>query len=524
MHGAGIWDGGEPRRLASRGPVSEGTKVVTDEARSEWRARLRSLPPIFWVIVAVGIGLRIYAFDAYSAHHPDEIIQYLEQAHRRVFGYGIVPWEFRYVMRSWLIPLAVTGPMQLGEWLQPGGTLYLILPRALVAALNFSPVIAAWFIGARTSRQHAIVAMAVTALWVESVMFSVHTLSESMAVASFMPAAALLRPEARLRSIVAAGFLMALAGLLRFQYAPAIAVYAMFAAGRDARLWKGLVIGGLPVLAGGAAIDLAMGLVPYQWVWTNFRLNVTEARMLEHGGLSAWTYVNKAWAHMKFAAPLILILSLFAGRAYRPLLIAAAFNIGFHQLIGHREYRYLWLSLQILLVLAAIGSVNVAGKSIAGRHLARPGSTAVTAALLLLWGSASLALTATKMYRGKWRENGDPARLGAMAGRDPTVCGLAVPMRQFTEFGYVLVHRPIPIYLLDARLAPTLARPGEAAAAFNAMIVPANVTPPPGYGARIGCGGRPSKQVCLYRRPGGCAPNAASAGREYQRVLLSLDR
>ncbi|MCY7338339.1 MAG: hypothetical protein LH465_00025, partial [Sphingomonas bacterium] len=372
--------------------------MAAGEAQSGWREHLRALPPIFWSIVAVGIALRITAFDAYSAHHPDEIIQYLEQAHRRVFGYGIVPWEFRYMMRSWLIPLAVTGPMQLGEWLQPGGTLYLILPRALVAALNFSPVIAAWFLGARISRRHAIVAMAVTAVWVESVMFSVQTLSESMAVASFMPAAALLRPEARMRSIVAAGFLMALAGLLRFQYAPAIAVYALFAAGRDARLWKGLVIGGLPVLIGGAAIDLAMGLVPYQWVWTNLRLNVAEARMLEHGGLSIWTYVHEAWRHLKFAAPLILIGSLFAGRAYRPLLIAAAFNIAFHQLIGHREYRYLWLSLQILLVLAAIGSVNLAGMAIARRRLARPSATAVTAGLLLLCGGASLALAATNMY------------------------------------------------------------------------------------------------------------------------------
>lgn len=488
------------------------------------REYLRALPPIFWVIVAVGIALRMIAFDAYSAHHPDEIIQYLEQAHRRLFGYGIVPWEFRYMMRSWLIPLAVTGPMQLGEWLQPGGTLYLILPRALVAALNFSAVIAAWFLGARISRQHAIVAMAVTAMWVESVMFSVQTLSESMAVAAFMPAAALLGSDARMRSIVAAGFLMALAGLLRFQYAPAIAVFALFAAGRDVRLWKGLIIGGLPVVIGGAAIDLAMGLAPYQWIWTNLRLNVAEARMLEHGGLSQWTYVNEVWRHLKFAAPLILVASLFAGRAYRPLLIAAAFNIGFHQLIGHREYRYLWLSLQILLVLAAIGSVNLAGLALAWRRRPVPSMTAVTAGVLMLWAGASLALAATNMYRHKWRENGDPARLGAAAGRDPAVCGLAVPMRQFTEFGYVLVHRPIPIYLLDARQPPTLAQPGDAGTAFNAMILPLDVPPPPGYGAAIGCGGRPSKAVCLYRRAGGCAPNAASAGREYQRVLRSLDR
>ncbi len=144
--------------------------AVGGNGSSAWRAQL---PPIFWLILIAGAVLRVAAFDPYSAHHPDETIQYLEQAHRLVFGHGVVPWEFRYDIRSWLIPLALAGPMQLGEWLSPGGTLYLTLPRALVALANLVPIVAAWFLGARSSRQHAIAAMAVAALWVECVLFSV---------------------------------------------------------------------------------------------------------------------------------------------------------------------------------------------------------------------------------------------------------------------------------------------------------------------------------------------------------------
>ena len=83
-----------------------------------------------------------------------------------MFDYGVVP-EFREFIRSWLIPLMLVPPMQVGEWLDPGGQLYLVLPRAMIAALNFAPVFAAWVIGRRISVQHAIVGMAVVAVWVD---------------------------------------------------------------------------------------------------------------------------------------------------------------------------------------------------------------------------------------------------------------------------------------------------------------------------------------------------------------------
>ena len=91
-------------------------------------------PPL--VLGADGAGGRAQDFGvhSYATHHPDETIQYLEQAHRIVFGYGVVPWEFRYFIRSWLIPLLLVPPMALGEAINPGGTLYLILPRAMVVA------------------------------------------------------------------------------------------------------------------------------------------------------------------------------------------------------------------------------------------------------------------------------------------------------------------------------------------------------------------------------------------------------
>ena len=480
-------------------------------------ARWRGLPSIFWLILLAALLARAAAFSLYGTHHPDEAFQYLEQAHRLVFDYGLVPWEYRFHIRSWLIPLLLAGPMALGEALQPGGTLYLWLPRLFVAAINLTPVIAAWFLGARSSPRHAIVAMVVAALWVESVLFSVQTLSESLSVACFLAGAALLGPGPSQRRIGAAGAMFALAGLLRYQFGVAIAVFAILSAGRDWRVWRGLILGALPVVVGGALIDLAMGLTPYEWIVNGYREVVTRGRMTSIGGaVDSWVYPRAALIYWGPLALLILFLPFFAGRRYAPLLIAAWVNVAVHQLIGHKEWRYLWLSVEIFLILAAIGSVNLAARIVAGRD------RAVLVGLVAAWVAAS-GLIALRPAFGDWRTNGEASALGARAGRMNEVCGLSVPKYQNTEFGYHVVHRRIPLYLHDVDASKRSDIAG-ASSAFNAVMVPEGGAVPAGYDRKIDCGGRGADRVCLYLRAGGCAPNATSAGREHQALLVRSDR
>ena len=476
-------------------------------------------PYWFWGLLGIAVVLRFAAFNTYAAHHQDETIQYLEQAHRIVFGYGAVPWEFDHFIRSWLIPLMLVPPMALGEAIDPGGTLYLVLPRAMIAVLNFTPVVAAWFIGARISRQHAVVAMAVTAIWVECVLFSVQLLSESLAVACFMAAVALLHKQARMRSIVAAGALMAIAGLMRFQFGPAIAVYAIIVAGKDKRLWKGLLAGGIPVVIGGGLLDLAMGLTPYVWIWTNYRMNIAEGRMREIGGVSHVTYafaLLKFWKPAMFVIPFLVVM---VWRQHRALLIAAVVNIAVHQLVPHKEYRYIWPSIQILLLIAAFGSVELLRSSLFGRKLADPGGVKATVAIIAAWAAMSLGLALTETYRLGWRASGEPSRLAAQAMRDPAVCGLAVPREPYTWFGYSLLHAPKPLFLIPSRGSPSLGQPGTTAPADNALLVFAADPPPGGAWVPGACRGGVRDRACLYRRPGGCRIDPANRKYLYQQTL-----
>jgi hypothetical protein len=49
-------------------------------------------------IVLLAMAFRVVlAVVSDNVNHPDEVFQILEQSHRVVFGYGMVPWEFRYL-------------------------------------------------------------------------------------------------------------------------------------------------------------------------------------------------------------------------------------------------------------------------------------------------------------------------------------------------------------------------------------------------------------------------------------------
>ena len=477
----------------------------------------------FLGLLALAILLRFLAFNAYSAHVPDEIIQYLEQAHRLVFGYGVVPWEFREFIRSWLIPLMLVPPMQLGAWLNPGGELYLVLPRATIAALNFAPVIAAWAIGRRISLQHSLVGMAVVALWVESVGFSVQTLSESLAVAAFMTAAALLHCKAKMPAIIAAGALLALAGLFRFQFGPAMLVFGAMMAGKDWRIWKGLMLGALPVVVAGSLIDLAMGLTPYEWIYTNYRLNIAEGKMQQIAGvgdpLKYVRYLMESWQWALLVIPFLLL----AGwRNHKALMAAAVVNLILHQLIDHKEYRYIWLSMQIFLMLAAFGSVDLLKLSVQGKRLANPAGNAATAALVAGWGLVSLLLALTAVHRDAFRTDNDAARAARAAIHDPNTCGLAVPRRRYWQFGYVLLHVDKPVFLIGTDGPVTRWHPGRAATGFNAMLTYPTDPQPPAPWTKKSCSGQalPFERTCLYVRAGGCQLDERNRFYLFQETLL----
>ena len=120
--------------------------------------------PLAWLML-IGAVLRVWAALTPGFHHPDAIYQYLEPAHRLLTGEGVITWEWRTGIRSWMLPALLAIPLGIGEAIDPNGLLPMILPRFATAAASLGIIWAAWDIGRRHSATTGVLAGVVAATW-----------------------------------------------------------------------------------------------------------------------------------------------------------------------------------------------------------------------------------------------------------------------------------------------------------------------------------------------------------------------
>jgi hypothetical protein len=99
--------------------------------------RFTSTHEVF-LVLAVGAALKGWlAWTRQGIVWPDEIYQSLEQAHRLVFGYGFVPWEFQDGARSWLFPGTLAAVLEVGKWVGAGdGRAPVLLAKTTMVAIE----------------------------------------------------------------------------------------------------------------------------------------------------------------------------------------------------------------------------------------------------------------------------------------------------------------------------------------------------------------------------------------------------
>jgi hypothetical protein len=77
----------------------------------------------------------------------DEIFQVSEQAHRLVYGSGLVPWEFQLGMRSWLLPGVIAALIELARIAGGGPDYYIPLIASSFAPLAAAPMVCVFLWG-----------------------------------------------------------------------------------------------------------------------------------------------------------------------------------------------------------------------------------------------------------------------------------------------------------------------------------------------------------------------------------------
>jgi phosphatidylinositol glycan class B len=470
--------------------------------------QLRPLVAILLLAAAFRLPLSFWP----NFHHPDEIFQYLEPAWRLLGHDSVVSWEWRYGMRGWLLPTVMAGPVAIGDWIAPGGLGAFVLPRVLVAVASLSIVASAWAFGARISRAHSILAGFVAAIWFEFVYFAPHTLSEPIATAAIFPAALLLTRDApSRRDLAGGGALLALAFLFRFQYAPAITVLVLATCWRNWERLQPLALGGAAILAVGGVVDAAHGAMPFGWLAANIEQNLLQDRASEFGVTPAITYIAWLWERWSIV---VLPMSFLILRGYRhapTLFWVAVTDIAFHSLIAHKEPRFVFLSMSMLVIVAALGSADWV--SLRNKFASRRWAGLAIASG---WIGASAALAAIGPWPELWMRGIGAAKLASKLKSDRQMCGLAlydVPYFQLPGRDRLAGNTPLFVFSSkDPFAGARLSNVAQAAStAFNRILAnrSAQRELPADFAARD-CASVGGAQVCIFARDEKCNSGAAA--------------
>jgi len=462
-----------------------------------------------WWLLALGLFLRIALFWLHpSIYWADEIFQTQEPAHRLAFGIGAVTWEFRLGARSWVLPFLIAGIMKATAWLHAGSWGYVFSLAVLSSLLSLTAI---WFSFVWCRRyfgmRYALLAAFSTTVWFELVHLAPRTLIEVIAGNLFLPAIYLGSVERDQKTpnkwrLLLLGVLLGLTVCLRIQFAPVVLLIALWILSRDPKARCA------PLCLGAFAIILVFGVAdaltwshPFYSYYSYIRENIYHHRAASFSVLPWYYYLGSVFVH---TGPLPIFAVIAARRS--PILGWACLAVLIpHSFIAHKEFRYIYPVLPLLLTLSAVGllqSIDFLQQKTVWRPSSRTVLVGAAACVLLCslllasryprWGKASGALEA---FRG--------------LSQDTQACGVAVlQVNWWDTGGYTYLHRPIPVFFYS--------QPSDVSGfqSFNRLVSPEATPPLWGYTRAVCRNG-----VCIYKRQGSCEMTSASAIHEFNEVL-----
>ena len=419
--------------------------------------------PHLWAVLALAFVARaavVFAGDFLL--HPDELYQYLEPAHRMVFGPAIVFWEHFYGLRSPLIPLLVAGLLQGFDLLGLGSPRWYVDGVGLVLSAASLAVPLGLYLFVRRIAPEGVARIALLAgcFWYELIAFAHKPLPELFAAACLVWLLALhVRPgRHRPGALWAFAALAVLAGGLRLPYLPAVllivlvhlAVLPVWAS--RLRLTGLLAFFGL-LLAAADGRYWGGGLLH------SYQLHFAANRAL---GAEGWLPFAPPWQYLLWlwlASSGLALLALGAAladlrRTALPAALAVLLLV-LHSVLAHKEYRFVFALLPLWLVLGALALARAPR----GLRYALAGLFVFVSAA----GLANLLPSQSEVYDTSTRPPDAPVRF--LSGHDrlfdayrwiarqPDLEGLWHLDRLYVGSpGYYWLHRSVPYY--DAATGP----------------------------------------------------------------------
>jgi len=347
----------ESWRVLSAKQVQRLADSLNTVATPSWRA----LP---WVI-AVGVGLRIIvSLSSEPITHADEVFQFLEQAHRLVFGYGVIPWEYVYGTRSWLLPGSIAfvlwGFSAVGL---DNPSFYVPAIRILACILSGSAIYCVYWIGRRlVSERVGRIGSVLTCCWYEVVIVGHKVTPEVLSTYLLLGAVTCLVRRPTNVGVMLFGLCCGAALALRIQYAPVLVCLALMMllycrqgnwTGRQSAI----------ALATFSTVVLFVGWLDY-YTWGYFFVGYYNYFLynavygISHklfGADPFWQYAKLLGGSCRLLFAATIAYSPFRNGPKPWLLLALlACILGPHSLMAHKEYRFIFAAIPLCLLLTAI--------------------------------------------------------------------------------------------------------------------------------------------------------------------------
>ncbi len=413
-------------------------------------ARWRGL----YVVALAGLLVRLaFASVADHAYNPDEVYQYLEQGHRLAFGYGIIPWEYRFGTRSWLIPALVAAPLAFCQQLHVDlPAVYIPLVKGIFCLLSESLIFGSYSIGRNLASERAgRVAAVFCAFWYELIYFAPRPLTDIVSTYCLLSALACVVQPRRRRQPLLFGFIAALSVATRLQFAPVIGFLVAIAAFR----WDKRAL--LRCAAGFAGVVFLAGwldrLTWGDWFvsyYNNVVFNVVHGVSLLFGKEEpSWYFDQLAGASGVLWAWSLPLALLYLRKLWIPL-VCLGIVVLTHSALPHKEYRFIFPAVPLILVLTAAALTSfVDTVTLRGVNQRR-----LTATAVLLFGCVSVAgffkllPDEDTVYPGSpLYAVDDKLRAFQTLAKDDDLAGLFVATGGwFQHGGYYYLHRDVPVY------------------------------------------------------------------------------
>ena len=297
--------------------------------------------------------------------HPDEIMQYLEPAHRLVFGSGVTYWEYFYGARSWLVPGTVAGVLLLFDAVGLGQPFWYIGGVKLLFCAISLAIPAGMYVFARrhfgeTAGRAALLA---GAFWYELIGFAHKPMTEFVATAPLVALLALcVRPSVdHARTAWMAAFLACLTAAIRLQYAPAaLLLLGIVFLRTGKRIQLTLAAAGFAAAFGLFDAVVWDGGLFHSYV-INIRYNLILGPM-RTGESPAYQFLLWLTLAGLGLSVLCVAAALRRPRRYGFLLGLIALVLLIHSLQAHKEYRYVFAVIPLWLLIGADLAARLAAR------------------------------------------------------------------------------------------------------------------------------------------------------------------